>query len=88
MAWQNTFTYLIWPVVYEDHVVDEALLGRCAGAGLAFLAFLSTGRQVQAKVFESSFGLQVKGVINRFVTNAHVFISGVVDGQAIRNLLR
>lgn len=57
MAWQNTFSNLFWPVVDEDHVVDEALLGRCSGACVAFLAFLPTGRQVQAKVFESSFGL-------------------------------
>ena len=27
MAWQNTFSNLIWPVVDEDHVVNEALLG-------------------------------------------------------------
>src|SRR5699024_6368310 len=78
---------LVGTLIDEHHLIDEAQKATTATWPAAGSAFLPAGRKAKPQILQSAFRVQVKRVVDRLVTDAHLLVVGIVQADTPADLL-
>ena len=86
VPWNRTVLNLGWAVADHHHRIAEPLIP------LTFFAVRLTFRSSSPKClldfpFQATSGLEVEGLVDRFVAHPHALVVGMIPAQTVRDLL-